>query len=231
MRIDDINDLRNGILLYKGIYSQFGRGAVAFLTTPNFVLRCNDVQRFTGVTSDNVQVNPDYRVTMQYIEPNPSPFAAPEVDIRLGSSESELPPAILLDFMYGAAAYARWRIGDTVNWKVSSYYTAKYEKILSSKGPELDPTTSSDSEQTDPTNNNSDDPEWRPDTSGMLDAMDKVMDISWRVRLRTMPEEVAIRLQKQEEEEELREQEDGRMKVLSWMERTDATISDTVENT
>jgi len=143
---------------------------------------------------------------MQRIVPSTALHAFPEGDARLIGSENELPPAILLDFVYGAAAYQHWKIDDAIHRELSSYYTDKYEKILSSEGPQVYSTESSGSEQADPSND-ADDPEWRPGMPGLFDAMDKLMDISWRVRWRMMPDEVAARLQKQEEEDELREQE------------------------
>jgi len=221
IQINDINDVRNGILLTATLHRGFGQGRVAFLRTPNFVLGCDDIPR---VATDDVLDLP-YRITMQRIVPDPARHSFPEDDARLVGSENELPPAILLDFIYGVAAYQRWKIDDAIHRKLSSYYTDKYEKIR----PELDSTESSGSEQADPSND-SDDLEGRPGMPGFLDAMDNLMDISLRVRLRTMPDEVAARLQRQEQEEELREQEGRRTKVLGWMERTDATVSDTGEN-
>jgi len=162
---------------------------------------------------------------MQRIIPDSSRRRVPDDDARLVGSESELPSVVLLDFIYGAAAYQRWKTDETVDSKLNSYCSEKYEKILSPKGPKLVPIESSGSEEVDISNGNSDDPDWREGMPGMLDAMDKVMDISWKVRLRTMPvpEKVVARLQKEEEEEELREQEATRMKVLGWMGRTETS--------
>jgi len=153
---------------------------------------------------------------MQHIVPEPTPFPILDGDARLVGSESGHPPAILLDFIYGAAAYQRWKVDKNVHNKLDSYYAEEYEQAPKMKVPEFDPESASSEADT----SNSDDPDWR---TGMLDAMDEVMDISWKVRLRMMPEEVAARLQK-EEEEELREQEAARMKVLGWMGHTETTV-------
>jgi hypothetical protein len=49
------------------------------------------------------------RITKQTIRPDPGDNSpAPDFDVKLNSSE-EIPPAILLDYTYGVAAYACWQ--------------------------------------------------------------------------------------------------------------------------
>ena len=102
---------------------------------------------------------------MQHIIPDLDRRPVPDDGARLVGSESELPPAILLNFIYGAAAYQCWRTDETVNSKLNPYCSEKYEKTLGLKGPELVPIEPSGSEETDTSNGNSDDPDWR---AGMM---------------------------------------------------------------
>ncbi|KAH9959992.1 hypothetical protein BC827DRAFT_428419 [Russula dissimulans] len=214
IEITDIDDVRNGILLNASLHREFGCGDVVFLRTPNFRLRCEDIPQGTTVYPEF-----EYRFTMQHIVPDLSIYPTPDVDARLDGSKSNVPPAILLDFMYGAAACQRWKTNDAVHENLDAYYNATYKPVLETPKP---PTESFGDEETN--NGNSDDPDWESE-SDLLDAMDKVMDISWRVRLGMIPREVAAQLQKQEEEEHLREQEAAQMKVLGWMGRTDTTVA------
>ena len=66
----------------------------------------------------------------------------------------------------GAAAYQRWKTDETVNNKLNSYCSEKYEKTLGLKGPKLNPIESSGSEEADTSNDNSDDPDWRAGMPG-----------------------------------------------------------------
>ena len=95
---------------------------------------------------------------MQRIVPDSSRRRVPDDDARLVGSESELPPAVLLDFIYGAAAYQRWKSDETVDSKLNPYCSEKYEKTLSLKLVPIEP---SGSEEVDTSNCTSDDPDWR----------------------------------------------------------------------
>ena len=95
---------------------------------------------------------------MQHIIPDLDRRPVPDDGARLVGSESELPPAILLNFIHGAAAYQCWRTDETVNSKLNPYCSEKYEKTLSLKLVSIEP---SGSEETDTSNGNSDDPDWR----------------------------------------------------------------------
>ncbi|KAG9310493.1 hypothetical protein JVU11DRAFT_9638 [Chiua virens] len=84
----DINDARNGILLYDGFHRPLDRGDIAFLKTPNFALGVEDVP----------------------YSHQPLPTAHPESRLTLQHPEdmSLWPPAIILDLRYGAAAVQAW---------------------------------------------------------------------------------------------------------------------------
>ncbi|KAI0002222.1 hypothetical protein BJV74DRAFT_817907 [Russula compacta] len=144
--ISSIDDLRNGILLSPDLHRTFGQGELVFLKTPNFVLSRDDIP------SEGVMVYQDlpYRITMQHFVPDSSIQPLPDHDAYLIGMEDTLPPAIILDFIYGAAAYKHWRSDkENVHEKLQSYFTEVYEPILRRKPSEYSTTDFSDG---DPSN-------------------------------------------------------------------------------
>ena len=77
---------------------------------------------------------PSSRVTMQYFEISNGRLPTPPYDaVFTGRSqdrdENEPPPAILLDFMYGAAAYERWGKGEEMADKIHDSNVQDYQDV------------------------------------------------------------------------------------------------------
>jgi len=69
--------------------------------TPNFALGCNDIPK--GASDRNYPEMP-FRITMQNLEPDDSYCPVPDADALFTAPEESLPPAIILDYVFGAAA-------------------------------------------------------------------------------------------------------------------------------
>jgi hypothetical protein len=106
---------------------------------------------------------------------------------------SSLPPAVIVDYMYGIAAYKLWKSQPDrdVHGVMESYHEQRYKGI-----PPRDDASKSD---------NQDDLDYVPDVAEAMD------DLSLRG---VTPEEAAIR-------RELEEQEASQGKVMEWMKTTD----------
>ena len=72
---------------------------------------------------------PASRITLQRMKPPTTLFPIPEVDAIFRGTGDQLPPAILLDYMYGVAAYHRWRDGQDVPQFMKDYHAEHYEGI------------------------------------------------------------------------------------------------------
>jgi hypothetical protein len=143
------------------------------------------------------------------------------VDADFHDTGVPLPPAVILDYMYGVAAYKRWGTmqGRSV---VESYYLEHYAQI---PAPPRRPPSDYDS---NPPSDESDSPNkppqrrYRSSKKGepLGEAMDRLNLVMMRIHGIT-PEDVANRREKEEEEEELKAQEASRSKVMDWMNSAD----------
>jgi hypothetical protein len=159
---------------------------------------------------------------MQNLEPPAGlcPFQARDALTCTGITS---PPSILLDFMYGVAAYKRWHGGHDIDAVMKERFADKYESI-----PQLPASDSSDdsdggSERKDPRDGDCEPNRrrsWKHRRSSMSDGMLRAMDgmnaLSMFMRGIT-PQTIAAERQRREEEEERRAQEDSRAKVELWM--------------
>ena len=137
------------------------------------------------------------------------------------------PPAIFLDYMYGAAAYRRWGAGQGIDEVMRRRFSEHYESIpipspsppSSGSDPRSESDDSRDSDYVPPAA-----PRVRHHRSemsaGMLQAMDDIRALSMLLK-GTTPDAIAAERQRQEEEEELRAREASEAKVLEWMQRSD----------
>jgi hypothetical protein len=162
-------------------------------------------------------------------------------------STNSLPPAIILDYAYGIAAYKKWnsrRPDKAVHRVMENYRKGHYINIPAIEpSPPTDnyegPSDESDDKVRGPTyvpGNPVDchDPDHPPTTSSrytstrtgdeMAKAMDDLNAFLMFVRGIT-PEEAAKRREKRMEEEELKAQEASRSKVMEWMRTTDVSSS------
>ena len=142
-----INDIPNGSFLNKVLHAEFAHGDIAFLKvcnshlqrpdirrsiiqTPNFALNPDDIPRNLIQTGDPTPLN---RITLQellhddYAEV--STDNSRDANFRGESNLQNLrPPSILLDYMYGIAAYKHWKTDDS-HAMVNQYFTDNYKSI------------------------------------------------------------------------------------------------------
>ncbi|KAH0826930.1 hypothetical protein J3R83DRAFT_4536 [Lanmaoa asiatica] len=245
--ITGIDDTQNGLLLDKALHWRLGVGEVAFLKTPNYGLEPTDIKR--------VDLGPECmdHITLQQLEKpkgyNPTLFASliemtewePDLDVALAfgahldvqfrgplppSQGSLPPPALILNYVYGVAAYNRWRSrqdGDEVNAAMEKYRSANYEDILPLRR-QIDDDDPSSEQSDDRSSDNPEDADWTPNRSQsigcvMAAAMDEMNKVLMSLHGIT-PQDAAIRWEKQREEEELKDQEASRSKVREWMQTT-----------
>ena len=166
---------------------------------------------------------------MQHFIPSASLRPVPDDDAFLTGTEETLPPPIILDFIYGAAAYRCWKAVGNVHKQLQAYFSSCYQPALeppqipfvkvvdiSSDGGSIDDGDHSSDEDYQPSGTL-----WTPLRKEMLNAMDKVNLIMMKIH-GTTPEEVAMKTQKKLEQVELEEQEASQVKVLEWMESSDS---------
>ena len=146
------------------------------------------------------------------------------VDANFQGTDDTTPPFVLLNFIYGVAAYQRWQSRPGISI-IEKYFNDHYKKI-----PVPPPRApSSERENSFSEQDDSDkDPSYYPPkgrrrpkgthhTSAREKAMDDMYKISMFIRGIT-PEEAAMRREKRLEEEEQMAQEAGRRKVMEWIE-------------
>ncbi|KAH8994530.1 hypothetical protein EDB92DRAFT_287366 [Lactarius akahatsu] len=135
-QISGIDDVQNGVLLAKSVHSMLAQGAVAFLRTPNYGLDPTDIPRVDlgqartdHITLQQLKVPEDYSpATAAALEAMANTVPVPAFTFfavgsnldalfqgtsnESGTSEqgtgNSLPPHIILDYMYGVAAYKQW---------------------------------------------------------------------------------------------------------------------------
>ncbi|KAH9965165.1 hypothetical protein BC827DRAFT_1126603 [Russula dissimulans] len=240
-----IDNIVNGVLLTKTLHSQLGKGEIAFIKTPNYGLRPEDIRKFPRGSS-----RPDY-ITLHWLKKpmnydpaslttlrnagiEPSPYTAitlgANVDALFQGGEGSLPSTVILDYAYGVATYQTWQSerGD-VSDVMRTYREAHYEGIqhLRRDSPLGD---TSDSPEPD----DSADPDYEPprsrkphhsstrrrDESDLGKAMDELNMALMYIHGIT-PEMAAERREKEIEQEERAAQEASRSKVMEWKNHLD----------
>ncbi|KAH8994516.1 hypothetical protein EDB92DRAFT_1943830 [Lactarius akahatsu] len=249
--ISSVNAVENGVLLRTDLHMQLSRGDVAYLKTPNYGLESADIQRVDQRPAD---MDTDH-FTLHYLAkphhyepdiatilinagcPNAAVFfsAGLNVDALFRGTGSPLPPAVILDYAYGAAAYKCWSSMRDVPDVMESYHRKYYADIPvplrrrhsdDSDGPsdELNGPRPREDPGPAPTS-----PRRRQHMSlregdEMAKAMDDMNAFLMFVNGIT-PEEAAKRREKRMEEEELKAQEASRSKVMEWMGTMDDSSS------
>ena len=123
----------------------------------------------------------------------------PDHDAYLVGTADTLPPAVILDFIYGIAAYRHWRSDKNAHEKQASYFKDHYEPVIKADAPHAycGQEDTSDDESKDPTyslpHNTRERGEGR--LQEYLNAMDDVLELSLMIRQRTTPEDVLGRIQ------------------------------------
>jgi len=103
--IDDINDIRNGVLVNKDVHVFFGLSQLAVLRTPNFALGMDEV------LPNATYQNPTFRFTPHFFTSNPpnavlAAMTMYQRDFRhpvemVNTWPKDWPPDFLWDFIYG----------------------------------------------------------------------------------------------------------------------------------
>ncbi|KAF8347106.1 hypothetical protein F5887DRAFT_48592 [Amanita rubescens] len=219
-----INSIENGMLLSKNLHSSFALGRSAFLKTPNFALDPADIPR---VEADPM---PSSRITLHNLAPDTSRLPIPQYDALIIGTGTPLPSTVILDYMYGVAAYRRWGSGQDIEEVMEQRFAEHYKSIPIPPAPPYSGDSDGYSEPDDPK-----DGDYIPDirprgrnhsakmSDEMLRAMDKVLALSMLVK-GTTPELMAAERQRREEAEELRAKEASRVKVQQWMQSSPCVL-------
>ena len=144
--------------------------------------------------------------------------------LMMGTGNSP-PPAVILDFMYGAAAYKCWHSGAAIDQVMKERYEDKYRYIptlISESSDRGEEDAESDPQDKDhqPSDSKRRKAHYRSTASeDLLRAMDDVLALSMFIKGNT-PESLAAERQKREELAEARAQEAGRLKAQQWVNAT-----------
>ncbi|KAH9004500.1 hypothetical protein EDB86DRAFT_3199514, partial [Lactarius hatsudake] len=242
--INEVDDIQNGVLLTADLHRLHSKGEIALLKTPNHGLDPTDIRRFEQGPAGTVHItlhqlmkpkedSPDMLEALKH-SGTPHPHAAfvfgAHVDAFFNGTDRSLPlpHVIVLDYMYGVAAYTRWKSTADIHDVMKTYHQAHYAHI-----PALPRKPPSDDSDDAPEPEDTGDADYRPrkghhpSTSRgnvMVEAMDDLNMLLMFVN-GTTPEEAAERMEKRVEEEERAAQERGRSKVTEWMRYTDVVGS------
>ena len=146
---------------------------------------------------------PSHRITLQHFELIISLLPTiPQFDACMRGTGTPRPSTIILDYMYGVAAYRRWGSGQEIKELMGQRFTECYESIPRPPAP---PHTSDDNDQ-----------DMSPE---MLQAMDDILALSMFIK-GTTPELMAVERQRRAEVEESRAKEASKMKVQQWMQNS-----------
>ncbi|KAH9042313.1 hypothetical protein EDB84DRAFT_1266912 [Lactarius hengduanensis] len=218
--INGVNDIQNGVLLNKELHSLLSKGEIALLKTPNYGLDPTDIRRFERGPTDTAHIT-----LHQLMKPDT------HVDALFNGADRSLLPLphdIVLDYMYGVAAYKRWKSTADIHAVMKSYYEEHYANIRPL--PRKSPSDGGDDapEPHDPRETDYNPRKGHHPSTSRGDVMGEAIDDLNLVLMfinGTTPEEVAERREKRMEEEERAAQERGRNKVTEWMRYTDVVGS------
>ena len=155
---------------------------------------------------------------------------APQHDAWIIGTGTPRPSAIILDYMYGVAAYRRWGSGQEIKKLMQQRFTESYKAILIPPAP---PHISDDNDDMYPESDDSNNLSYsrvekkqqqkkHSDTSPeMLQAMDDIHALSMLLK-GTTPELLAAERQRRAEVEELHAKEASKAKVHQWMQNSES---------
>lgn len=219
-----IDAIENRVLLRTDLHKKLGRGDVALLKTPNYGLDPADIARVDPPGRVDKGPAPTDHYTLHHLnEPNgynptraaslintETPHsvstlfgAGLHMDALFQGTGDSLPPTVILDYVYGVAAYRRWnsrRHDEDVHDVMGNYRNEYYVNI-----PTIPPSPR------------------RHTLTTTGDIMAKAMDDLNAVLMSVhgiTPQEATHRSEKRMEEEELKAQEASRGKVMDWMKTT-----------
>jgi hypothetical protein len=162
---------------------------------------------------------PQHRLTLHNLAPAEGRFPYPCEDANYSPTEDSPPPAILLDYMYGVAAYDRWK-APSIQPIVEQYFTDHYKSIPLLPGPgpsdsedrvdKADDTCDGDYETTATRGHG------HSSRRGLAEAMDEMnaflMSLSGII-----PQAIAEKWQTEEEVTQLKAHEESQEKVVQWL--------------
>lgn len=152
---------------------------------------------------------PSNRLTLQHLTLDTTYDPIPQRDARIAGTGVSQPPSILLDFMYGVAAYSNWgSTGSGINNVLKNHYDKHYGAI-----PAPIPQVASDSEYFSQSDDDFNDGDYIPPK--MFEAMDRILALSSLIK-GTMPELKAPQREQQEEAVAMRADEDNQNKINKW---------------
>ena len=93
------------------------------LQTPNFALELTDIPRV------EVDPMPPSRITLHHFKPDLSHAPLPQYDACIAGTGILPPSTIILDYMYGVAAYRRWGSGHDIKEVMQDRFTEFYKSI------------------------------------------------------------------------------------------------------
>ncbi|KAH9072331.1 hypothetical protein EDB83DRAFT_216548 [Lactarius deliciosus] len=171
--IDDVDDIQNGVLLTADLHRLLSKGYVPLLKTPNYGLDPTDIRRLERGPAGAVHItlhqlmkpqedSPDMLEALKdWVQQRPSiAFAmGAHVDAFFNGTDRSLPLPhdIVLDYMYGVAAYTRWKSTADIHHVMKSYYEEHYANI-----PALPRKPPSDDSNDAPEPKDTRDTEYRP---------------------------------------------------------------------
>lgn len=181
--------------------------------------------------------NPVYAAAIAGLSQSFDPFIAFGLGLSVDALFQDtnlLPPAVILDYVYGVVAYNHWKSRHVVHSVMENYHQEHYINI-----PPLPPCPQSGycgEENLFDLDDDPDDPDFDPNAPAnsldpdhpqqglcksmrtediMVKAMDD-MNLALMLIQGITPQEAAKRREKQREEEELKVQEASRSKVMEW---------------
>jgi len=221
--ISDIDAVENGVLLRSELHIKFARGEIAFLKTPNYGLETFHIPRLHPHV-----IHGNHSITLHQLRPTRilngphhdramANQAGAHTDVQFLGRDQSLPPPpdIILDYMYGVAAYKLWRSNPQgVHNVMSTYHSDQYTGI-----PLLSPQSPSAACET--TTEVAEDPFGRDYVPSLSeDEMSQAMDdlnLALMCISGITPQELADQRKKQAEEKEQVAQKISQRRVAEWM--------------
>ncbi|KAN0103821.1 hypothetical protein V8E52_011597, partial [Russula decolorans] len=225
-----IDMTENGILLRKDVHSLLASGQVAFIKTPNYELRPEHIKRFSRGDEREAYITLQWIKKPEDYDPeNLEELQAIQnagIDPRPGTrSSAGLPSAVILDYIYGIAAYKAWRSRRDAGFDQMRAYRDEHYAQISPPPPPPPPSSQDDDTDVTPGPDDLNDPNYEPlpsrkrytptRRSGLEEAMDELNMFLMHIHGIT-PEMAAERNQKEIEREEQAAQEASRSKVMEW---------------
>ncbi|KAK2460178.1 hypothetical protein APHAL10511_007857 [Amanita phalloides] len=113
-----INSVENRMFLRKDLHALSMLGHSAFLKTPNFALDPTNIPR---VETDPM---PPSHITLHHLEPDTTHDPILQHDACISP-----PSTVILDFMYGVAAYQCWGSGQDIKEVMQQCFAKHYKSI------------------------------------------------------------------------------------------------------